>query len=88
MYRDKIKTTVVFALISFRLSVILNRGRKDFNFIEVLKIDNVTKTGFSLLMSKEWLTNNPLTLFSLNEEIAQWLPFGYTVKLVGVKDDN
>ncbi len=88
MYRDKIKTTVVFALISFRLSVILNRGRKDFNFIEVLKVDNVTKSGFSLLMSKEWLTNNPLTLFSLNEEIAQWLPFGYTVKLVGVKDDN
>ena len=23
-----------------------------------------------------------------HEEIAQWLPFGYTVKLVGVKDDN
>jgi exopolyphosphatase/guanosine-5'-triphosphate,3'-diphosphate pyrophosphatase len=88
MYRDKIKTGVVFALISFRISVILNRGRKDFNFIEVLKVDNVTKFGFSLLMSKEWLTNNPLTLFSLNEEIAQWLPFGYTVKLVGVKDDN
>lgn len=81
-YKDRIKVRVIFCLIAFRLSVIFNRSRKDIDFEQIIKIDNVTKTGFDLVVSSNWLMNNPLTLYSLNEETQQWLPHGYIVNLI------
>lgn len=82
MYKGKIKLRMVFALIEFRLSIIFNRSRKNINFMQIVDIAQVHKSGFSLYVKDEWLTNNPLTLFSLNEEISQWLPYGYNIVLL------
>ncbi len=82
LYKDKIKTKAIFAVISFRLSVIFNRSRKDIDFQSIIKIADATKNSFSLIVSGDWLNNNPLTLFSLNEEIAQWAQFGFNIKLI------
>ena len=84
-YKDKIKPRVIFSLIAFRLSVIFNRSRKDIDFSKVIKIDSVSQIGFNLNIDHNWLINNPLTLYSINEEIQQWLQQGYVVNLVKCK---
>ncbi|MEN9945690.1 MAG: hypothetical protein RLZZ293_76, partial [Pseudomonadota bacterium] len=63
--RNKLKTNEIFGLIAFRLSVIINRSRKELNIFDLLKIDNVSKNGFNLIVNQEWINDNPLTLFSL-----------------------
>lgn len=82
MFKDKIKSRSVFALISFRLAVIFNRSRKDVDFEQVVKIENANKNGYDLVVDKQWLVNNPLTLFSLNEELANWFELGFQIKLI------
>lgn len=82
MYKEKIKLKIIFALISFRLSVIFNRSRKDLNFEELISIKDTNRNGFSLVVNAVWLNNNPLTLFSINEELGQWAQFGYDLKLI------
>jgi hypothetical protein len=73
---------VVWALIAFSLSVIFNRSRKNLDFGQLIRVENVTKSGFDLCIDNNWIANNPLTLFSLNEELAGWNQFGYNIKLV------
>ena len=82
MFNDKIKYRSLFALISFRLAVIFNRSRKDINWSEIIQVEKAHKTGYDLVVSNEWLINNPLTLFSLNEELAEWSKFGYEINLI------
>ena len=43
---DKMKSRDVFAVISFRLSVIFNRSRKDLDIDNILQVDNVNKNGY------------------------------------------
>ncbi len=82
MFKDKIKTRTVFALISFRLAVIFNRSRKDIDLVNVVAVENPHKIGYDLVVDKNWLVNNPLTLFSLNEELANWSTLGFEIKLI------
>lgn len=82
MFGDKVKVRLVFGVISFRLAVIFNRSRKDLIFDDIIKVDNINKSGYDLIVNNEWLLNNPLTLFSLNEELAQWSRFGYKINLI------
>lgn len=81
-YKDRINSRVIYGLMAFRLSVIFNRSRKDIDFEQIIQIDNVTDQGFDLKIDRQWLFNNPLTLFSLNEEKLQWEPHGITINLV------
>lgn len=82
MFGSKLKARTVFAVISFRLSVIFNRSRKDTDLHKVVDVDNIGKSGYDLMVDNEWLINNPLTLFSLNEELAQWERVGYKINLI------
>lgn len=82
MYQNKPKVRIVWALIAFRLSVIFNRSRKNLDFGQLIRVENVSKNGFDLCIDNNWIANNPLTLFSLNEELAGWNNFGYGIKLV------
>ena len=82
MYQNKPKIRIVWALISFRLSVIFNRSRKNIDFGQLIRIEDVTKNSFSLCINNNWIANNPLTLFSINEELNGWAQFGYNIKLI------
>lgn len=82
MFNDKIKYRPLFALVSFRLAVIFNRSRKDIDWSEIIQVEKPHKTGYDLVVNNDWLLNNPLTLFSVNEELAEWAKFGYHINLV------
>lgn len=82
MFNDKIKYRPFFALLSFRLAVIFNRSRKDINWPEIIQVEKPHKNGYDLVVNSEWLANNPLTLFSLNEELSEWAKFGYQINLI------
>ena len=68
----RLKQWLLFMILSFRFSVIFNRNRVAMNDEVILGIDNISKNGFHLALSKNWLKKNPLTLYSINEEIEQW----------------
>lgn len=80
-YKEKAKNKLIYTLIAFRLSVIFNRSRKDIDFEKIIQIQNPGKTGFNLVIDSNWLNNNPLTMFSLKEEISQWAQFDINIKL-------
>lgn len=82
MFGEKIKPRIVFGVISFRLAVLFNRSRKDIDFEKIIKVENVGKNSYDLVVNNDWLLNNPLTLFSLNEELTQWEKFGYKINLI------
>lgn len=82
MFGDKLKHRIVFAILSFRLSVIFNRNRKDVDFGTTIQTASVTKTGYDLVVDKDWAINNPLTIFSLNEELSRWVKFGFKINLI------
>lgn len=82
MFGEKVKTRIAFGVISFRLAVIFNRSRKDLVFDEIISIGSINKFGYDLIVNNAWLLNNPLTLFSLNEELGQWARFGYKINLI------
>ena len=46
-----------------------------------LKVEGKSDSGFILIINERWLQNNPLTVYSLNEEISQWGKFGIHIKL-------
>ena len=69
-------------VLCFRLSVIFNRNRKDLPEDCILIVQEPTKDGFNLLIDGKWLKQNPLTLYSLNEEIAEWKKLDFKIKLV------
>lgn len=78
--KRRIKTKLLLMIVSFRLSVIFNRNRKDCE--ARIEIKNPTKYGFDLSIDGEWLKNNQLTLYSINEEIEQWKKNDFKIKLL------
>ncbi|MCX8514940.1 MAG: Ppx/GppA phosphatase family protein [Burkholderiales bacterium] len=79
--RRNIKPRFYLMMLAFRFAVIVNRNRKDIplNAIKAVKI--IDKNYFEIEVGIAWLTANPLTLHSLNEEIEQWKKCNFIVKL-------
>jgi exopolyphosphatase/pppGpp-phosphohydrolase len=82
MLGDGLEWKIIIGVISFRLAVIFNRNRKDIDYKKIIKVENVTNKGYDLVIEQEWLMNNPLTLFSLNEEFDGWKKFGVVINLI------
>lgn len=77
----RVKQWLIHMIFAFRLSVIFNRNRTSMNDAVILKISYSEKSGINLKVDKDWLKNNPLTLYSLREEIDQWTNIDIKVKL-------
>lgn len=77
----KIKMRFFLMMMSFRFSVILNRNRKPLPYNAITSIKIISKSGFELVVDGSWLHQNPLTLYSLNEEIDQWKRMNFRIKL-------
>lgn len=80
--KRRIKSKLLMLILCFRLSVIFNRNRKDMPQDHIIRVENINKDSFSLLINGKWLKQNPLTLYSLNEEIADWKKLNFKIKLV------
>jgi exopolyphosphatase/guanosine-5'-triphosphate,3'-diphosphate pyrophosphatase len=80
--KRRVKSKLMMMVLCFRLAVIFNRNRKDIPEDNIIQVQDVCKDGFSLLINGKWLKHNPLTLYSLNEEIDQWKKVNFKVKLV------
>ncbi|MFN7094885.1 MAG: exopolyphosphatase [Burkholderiales bacterium] len=80
--KRKVKTRLIFMVASFRLSVIFHRNRKDLPQENIVKITEPGKSGCNLVIDGAWLKQNPLTLYSLNEEIEQWKKLNIKIKLI------
>jgi exopolyphosphatase/guanosine-5'-triphosphate,3'-diphosphate pyrophosphatase len=79
--KRKIKLKLLYMVMAFRLSVILNRNRHGFA-LETLTIIMTSKSEFYLSIDNTWLKNNMLSLYSINEEIEQWNKCGITIALL------
>lgn len=77
----RVKQWLIFMILSFRFSVIFNRNRNTMTDQVILGVKNVTKTGFDLMIDNAWLKQNPLTLYSINEEIEQWKKLDIKIRL-------
>ena len=73
-------------IIAIRLSAIFHRNRKDIDNLTI-KIINIDAFNFNLLINIKSLHNNPLTLYSLKDEILQWEQFGVQINLVSVSQN-
>lgn len=77
----RVKQWLLYMILSFRFSVIFNRNRIAMTDDVILGIDNTTKDGFNLRLNKDWLKKNPLTLYSIAEEIEQWEKLEIAIKI-------
>ena len=82
MFGDELDYKMIFGIISFRLAVIFSRNRKDIDFTNLIQITNVSSSGYDLVVAQDWLFHNPLTMFSLHEELVQWDKFNIKINLV------
>lgn len=80
----KIKTRFLLMMLSFRLSVILNRNRKEISNDVIKRINISDKNSFQFIVDEQWLHQNPLTMYSLNEEFEQWRGLDFNIELVAV----
>ena len=81
-YKQRLKPKVIYGILAFRLAVIFNRNRKDVEYEQNIKIISLGKQVVELEIDKGWLLKNPLTHYSLIEEIIQWSECGYVISLV------
>ena len=81
----KIKQNFFLMIMSFRFSVILTRNRKNLPTNAIISIKPVAKSSIELVVDDKWLCQNPLTLYSLNEEILQWKKIDFKIKPVDVQ---
>jgi exopolyphosphatase/guanosine-5'-triphosphate,3'-diphosphate pyrophosphatase len=79
--RRKIKLKLLYMVFAFRLSVILNRNRQGID-PSILNIVITSKCNLYLYIQGDWLKNNLLSLYSINEEIAQWNKCGLNISLL------
>lgn len=68
------------AVLCLRLAVLLYRRRADVVALPLTL--SRTPRGYALAADPQWLTDNPLTEFSLRQECLEWGKIGYTVELV------
>ena len=79
----KLKLPFLMLILSFRFAVIFNRNRKTLPNAVVSEIRLADDKTISMLVDHEWLAHNPLTLYSLNEEIKEWQKLNFTIILGG-----
>ena len=82
--RRKLRLRFIIMILSFRLAVIFNRNRKELGADVIRSVKIISKSGMELCLSEAWLQQNPLTLYSLNEEIEQWKKMDIKIKLTSV----
>ncbi len=78
----RVKQWLIFMILAFRFSVIFNRNRNTMTDKVILGLKNITKSGFELMIDNVWLKQNPLTLYSINEELEQWKKLDVKIKLI------
>ncbi len=81
--RRKLRMRFIIMIISLRLSVILNRNRKDLDSDVIKSIKVISKSGMEMIICSKWLQQNPLTYYSLKEEAEQWEKNNITINIVG-----
>ncbi len=81
-YKQRLKSKVIFGILALRLSVIFNRNRKDIAYEQFTEVNALGRQVVELVIQKEWLQQNPLTHYSLMEEINQWQECGYIINLI------
>lgn len=77
----RVKEWLIYMILSFRFSVIFNRNRTTMANDVILGVTINLKDGVKLSLNKDWLKKNPLTLYSINEEIEQWRKLDMTIKI-------
>jgi len=81
--KKRAMSKLLLMILALRLSVIFNRNRKDINGAKIIEVVEADKgNGFDLIVDGNWLRQNPLTLYSLNEEISEWKKLDIKIKLV------
>lgn len=83
----KIKMRFFIKMMSFRFAVILTRNRKQLPSDAITSIRITSKSCFELVVDGKWLSQNPLTLHSINEEIDQWKKMNFKIKLTSKQAD-
>lgn len=66
-------------ILVFRLSVILNRNRKSTIDVASFELVNTCDHDFRLRLNEQVIEQNPLTLYSLEEEIIYWAKFNINI---------
>ena len=79
--KRKLRMRFIIMMVSLRLAVIFNRNRKDLPAQVIKSIKVVSKSGMEMVLCDKWLHQNPLTLYSLNEEIEQWKKMNIKITL-------
>ena len=79
--KRKLRMRFIIMILSLRLAVIFNRNRKNLPDNAIISINLVSKSGVNMTLCGSWLQQNPLTLYSLNEEIEQWEKLNIKINL-------
>lgn len=72
------------ALLCFRLACLFYRRRLDLDLPEIAVESQ--GLGFRLQVGADWLEEHPLTVFSLQQETAEWAKLGIDLQLQAVQD--
>ncbi|WP_018152811.1 exopolyphosphatase [Leeia oryzae] len=68
-------------ILALRLAVLFHRSRRDME-LPATEL-SVTKNGFKLAISTEWLEAHPLTATALKQESAAWADSGFKLEIIG-----
>lgn len=79
--RYTIKAKLIFMVLAFRVAVIFNRKRQDLLLDNLIKVICSFDNGCKLNINKEWLSQNPLTLHSIKEEVLEWQNLGFEISV-------
>ncbi|AEP36960.1 Ppx/GppA phosphatase family protein [Taylorella asinigenitalis] len=79
---DTLDASKIRAILSLRLAVLFSRSRQDLGLREI-QLTHKKEKSFVLEVPKDWISNHPLTKYSLNLEADQWMNAGYNLKIKG-----
>ncbi len=82
--KRKVKSKLLLMVLCFRLAVILHRNRKDMPNSKIIELVDTNKSSYNLVIDGKWLQQNPLTMYSLNEEIMEWKKLDIKIKLLSI----
>lgn len=80
--RRKLRMRFIIMMVSLRLSVILNRNRKNLEDGVIKDIRVISKSGMEMVICGKWLQQNPLTYYSLMEEADQWKKMNIKIDII------